>query len=310
VKQIFEIITNLEFKEKPDYDDLARRVSKWKVRLSVGKKSSKAKARDSTYSSTTGAGAGSSLRSTTSSKRKGRNVAPSSKSTKPESHSSPSSSPKSFASASVSSSSRAARAAARSALREAESSSSQDRADVEIDDESESDVEMISIHDAENDDGMDWEMITDENQEPLNPARRSTAATSADTDSNTNKEEGATTSLPPSLRLECIAGPHRGEVLDLTGSLIIGSRPGKANGKSSQVHAIGNDREASPRHVKLVLNSSGSKKKSVLMVKVFDLKSNGGTRINNKVLPIGSSRQAFVKDKIQVGESVFRISKK
>jgi len=58
-----------------------------------------------------------------------------------------------------------------------------------------------------------------------------------------------------------------------------------------------------------VLNRSGRKKKEVLTIKVFDLSSTGGTFINNKVLPKGGSRQAFAKDRIRLGNSVFLVVK-
>ena len=82
---------------------------------------------------------------------------------------------------------------------------------------------------------------------------------------------------------------------------------------SNILHVLHNDEEASASHAKLVLvqNKCGgsSKKNMVLTVRVHDLKSTNGTMINRKVSPNGGSRQAFVKDRIQVGTSVFTILK-
>ena len=166
---------------------------------------------------------------------------------------------------------------------------------------------MISVHEQNGDnsanslesgqdrsDEMDWEMVTDEN---------------VATASNVVKTEKTI----PSLRLERIDGPHKGESFELTDSLILGSNPSKKGSRGSSkssIFAVSKDSNASDAHAKLVLNRSGSKKSGLLIVvKVFDFKSKNGTLMNNKVLPKGSSRQAFVKDKIQVGASIFRVSK-
>ena len=162
-------------------------------------------------------------------------------------------------------------------------------------------ISVCEIDDGEDgDDEMDWEVVADENEASASNAK-------------VGPDETEPTVNAPSLRLECIDGPHRGESFELTGTLVLGRDPAKNKGsgssKSQQVYAVGRDDKASSSHAKLVLNSSGSKKNGVLMVKVFDLKSANGTLINTKVLPKGTSRQAFVKDRIQVGESVFRILK-
>jgi hypothetical protein len=114
--------------------------------------------------------------------------------------------------------------------------------------------------------------------------------------------------------LECIDGPHAGESFILQDTLVLGSHPSQKRGgqnsyKESKVVSIEKDASVSANHAKLVLNQTGNKKNCVLMVKVYDLKSESGTFINNKVLPKGSFRQAFVKDQIKVGNSIFRISK-
>lgn len=126
----------------------------------------------------------------------------------------------------------------------------------------------------------------------------------------TKATTGGTTDKSISVTLLCIEGPHLGESTEVNGILIIGSAPSDSTkGSSSNLYSIWKDRKASRNHAKLVLNKSGSKSKQVLMIKVYDLMSDHGTKVNNKLIPKGSSRQAFIKDKIQIGQSVFRISK-
>lgn len=110
------------------------------------------------------------------------------------------------------------------------------------------------------------------------------------------------------LGLDCIGGAHRGDHFSLNGTVVIGSNPVTRN-KSHLTHTVDTDGSISPNHVKLVLVSSSSKKNPVLTIKVTDLKSESGTRVNNKMIPKGSSRQAFVRDTIQVGTHIFRVSK-
>jgi hypothetical protein len=118
------------------------------------------------------------------------------------------------------------------------------------------------------------------------------------------------TSTLPALKLECIAGPCSGQSMHFTGTVIIGSKLSRKEGAtSSQRFVVQNDTTVSPDHAKLVLTKTGSKKKPILTVKVHDLKSQNGTKINKRLLPTGSSRQAFVKDSIQIGQSVFIIKK-
>ena len=136
-------------------------------------------------------------------------------------------------------SSRASRAAARVAAIEELSSS---------DDE---EIEMISVHEQNGDnsanslesgqdrsDEMDWEMVTDEN---------------VATASNVVKTEKTI----PSLRLERIDGPHKGESFELTDSLILGSNPSKKGfrgSSKSSIFAVSKDSNASDAHAKLVLS--------------------------------------------------------
>eukprot|EP00979_Chaetoceros_neogracilis_P014726 scaffold4843_cov266-Chaetoceros_neogracile.AAC.8 len=312
VKTVFDLVRGLDFKEKPDYNKLCRLVAKWKVHVNVNNNASAgAKATSKKFSAKSAA------------KRKVRSNATSTKaepSTTVELDVKPAGTSKRVARSSASAlqssqsspkydedvpptpvthSSRASRAAARGVARgvaaKEEASSSDDE-----------DAEMISVHRQNDDtstksfesaldgsDEMDWEMVTDEN------------VASA---SNMGKIEKTTQSL----RLECIDGPHKGDFFDLTDSLILGSNPSKklSRGSSkSSIFSVSKDSNASDAHAKLVLNRSGLKKSVVLTIKVFDLKSENGTHINNKLLPKGSYKQAFVKDTIQVGDSVFRVKK-
>lgn len=127
--------------------------------------------------------------------------------------------------------------------------------------------------------------------------------------STRNRSDAKPPQSKPSLGLECIGGPHSGETFLLTDTLFVGNKPIQkvtSNVVQNNV-SLWRDPLVSPTHAKLVLKKSGSKKNPVLMVKVYAMKS--GTQVNCKMLPNGSHRQAFAKDRIQVGESVFRITK-
>jgi hypothetical protein len=308
VKTVFDLVRGLDFKEKPDYDKLCRLVAKWKVHVNVDKNafagakatskkvSAKSAAKRKVRSNATSTKAEPSTTVELDVKPAGtsKRVARSSASALQSSQSSPKYD-EDVPPTPVTHSSRASRAAARGVAAKEEASSSDDE-----------DAEMISVHRQNDDtstksfesaldgsDEMDWEMVTDEN------------VASA---SNMSKIEKTT----PSLRLKCIDGPHKGESFDLTDSLILGSNPSKklSRGSSkSSIFSVSKDSNASDAHAKLVLNRSGLKKSVVLTIKVFDLKSENGTLVNNKLLPKGSSRQVFVKNTIQVGDSVFRVLK-
>mmetsp|Transcript_22375 Transcript_22375/g.27420 ORF Transcript_22375/g.27420 Transcript_22375/m.27420 type:complete len:716 (+) Transcript_22375:46-2193(+) len=115
-------------------------------------------------------------------------------------------------------------------------------------------------------------------------------------------EPSATTSA---LKLECIEGPLKGESVSFSGTMIIGSNPtvGARSKVRPEILKIKDD-EVAKSHAKLVLNKSGSKKKTLLTIRVSDLKSSHGTYVNGKKIT-GSGKQAFVNDKIKVGQSIF-----
>jgi len=89
--------------------------------------------------------------------------------------------------------------------------------------------------------------------------------------------------------------------------LVLGSDP--SSSKSSTFFAVSKDSNASAAHAKLVLQRSRPKKSAILMVRVYDLKSENGTFVNDKRLAKGSFRQAFRNGKIQVGDSIFCVVK-
>ena len=119
------------------------------------------------------------------------------------------------------------------------------------------------------------------------------------------KSEPSPPPSTPTLKLECIGGPHSGEKFFLTGTLVVGTKP-VAKKEIRNSISLWKDSLVSSTHAKLVLNKSGSKKNPVLMIKVYDI---NGTKLNNKILPKGSNRMAFVKDRIQVGNSVLLVMK-
>lgn len=110
------------------------------------------------------------------------------------------------------------------------------------------------------------------------------------------------------LTLKCIQGPHEGESFFLNDTpVVLGQNPQMK--KNQEVFELGNDNEASASHAKVSLVKSGSKQKGYfLMVRVTDMKSSQGTLLNGKKIPKGG-RQAFIKNKIQIGGSVFQIQK-
>lgn len=239
--ETFGAVREMEFKEKPEYDALARIVSSLKVHVNASSSSSRPKAAKSkaTASGKVSTGSPSTKRKSHSSRTEysvsGRTS--SKTSAKRTNRSSPESSPspqydEDVPPGSSKLSSRAARAAARNAAKTSETGSN--KVESEVGSDSDSDVVMVDVSDVESernsvdllkesDDEMDWEQVTDEN-EP-----------SASNKPVTKESEG------PSLTLECTDGPHRGESFELTGTLVIGSDPKKEKGlvKVSSVRSPG-----------------------------------------------------------------------
>jgi pSer/pThr/pTyr-binding forkhead associated (FHA) protein len=137
---------------------------------------------------------------------------------------------------------------------------------------------------------MEWERIEDENQPPTAKAARGRAF----------------------LKLEIIEGPHAGQTFSMGGhhndTMIVGKDP-KANSKPSTKDAFAvslpEDEYVSSLHAKFVLTSN----KNVHSLKVTDMSSSNGTIVGGSSLAKGKSKQAFPGTTIQVGDSVFKISK-
>lgn len=294
MKEIYKWIRSLDFKEKPNYDELVSLVGRLKVKVHVGNRKTKSNRQGGTSKSLKRE----STTPTNNTKRDTKRIHKTTNST---------SSPlydEDVKPISIVASTRASRAAARAAAKESLPSTTTRHIDQE-----ESDVEMISViessnksddesvivvdrgdnHDS-NTDAMDWELVTNENKAFLSNVHNTKSK-------STNK---------PHLYLECINGPQKGESFTLTDTLVLGSGPST---RKKEARAVINDTSVSSNHARLVLNQTGSKKNCILMAKVFDLNSDSGTIINGKTLPKGSSRQAFVNDQIKLGNSTFLISK-
>lgn len=336
MKEFMNIVGALQFKEQPDYDGLRTLLSTLKVKVSLdlsrGVSSASGTAtkaspkrrktvRDKKVASKKSAATStrtSNIRSTVTSAYKSDDSSGSIDDDDANSVDSEVVVPSTKLSA------RAARAAARNA---AKSSQEEQVGIIELQesDDDEDDVEMIYEEDEESatNDRMDWELIADENESSVsNKAAKSSAMTTAraratdqqgkainkkksilkadEDDNGGDKKQG-----PPSLRLVCTEGPHKGEEIMLVGTLILGQSPKQRGRSEIQLHALPEDLEASASHAKLELKRSGK----VMMVRVHDLKSTSGTMINQKFLPNGGSRQAFVKDTVKIGNSSFTILK-
>ncbi|KAL7504372.1 hypothetical protein ACHAXN_004097 [Cyclotella atomus] len=156
-----------------------------------------------------------------------------------------------------------------------------DPADVMDVEESEDDAEIRN---------MEWEKIDDENEPPKAKTARGRAL----------------------LKLEIIEGPHAGQTFSMGGhhndTMIVGKDP-KANSKPSTKDAFAvslpEDEYVSSLHAKFVLTSN----KNIHSLKVTDMSSSNGTIVGGSALAKGKSKQAFPGTTIQVGDSVFKISK-
>lgn len=156
-----------------------------------------------------------------------------------------------------------------------------DPADVMDVEESEDDAEIRN---------MEWEKIEDENEPPKAKTARGRAL----------------------LKLEIIEGPHAGQTFSMGGhhndTMIVGKDP-KANSKPSTKDAFAvslpEDEYVSSLHAKFVLTSN----KNIRSLKVTDMSSSNGTIVGGSALAKGKSKQAFPGTTIQVGDSVFKISK-
>ena len=113
------------------------------------------------------------------------------------------------------------------------------------------------------------------------------------------------------LKLDIIEGPHKGEEISIGGdyseALVIGKDTESRAMKDATKFSLTKDASASPVHAKFVINT----KSAVSSVRVTDMSStsSSGTFINGICLANGKSKQAFLGDKIKVGESTLQIKK-
>ena len=134
---------------------------------------------------------------------------------------------------------------------------------------------------------------------------KTTSTRSTRKTSNTKTSSKTSSSSKPSLTIECIKGPHKGQSFLLHKTLILG----KGGTWKEPVADLSQDPYVCSNHAKLTLVKKGPKSKQVLMVEVVDMKSKNGTKVKNKKLVGSTKRMAFVNDTITVGSSVLLISK-
>jgi len=153
------------------------------------------------------------------------------------------------------------------------------------------DVEVINVDDSDDDDDMDWEKVE--------------ASASEESKGASSKGKGI-------LKLDIIEGPHKGEDISIGGecqdTVIVGrDTESSATKKDTTKFSISKDSSVSAVHAKFVINT----KSSVSSCRVTDMSSSSsdGTFINGSCLASGKSKQAFVNDKIKIGESTFQIKK-
>ena len=284
--EYFSAVRDLEYSEKPDYDELRDIVSDLSVKIAVG-------GTTGTASSTTRKRATTAKARATRSTARGRAKKVESDSEDDDSVQfveegdagdfSPSP-PKKRKGRTTAASRRAAAAAAAAA---------------DIDDE-DSDVIMVDASDDDEDDyhtAMDWESVrSDENK----PARSAKAAAAAEESSDDEEDEGSL------LQIVVVEGPMKGHSFGLGGAsadtVTIGSKPAKRGGGG--VFKLTKDKQVAASHVKLAIFSAKGGSHSV---RVTDLKAEGGTEVNGKEIPAGKYKQAFIGSKIAVGGSVLQI---
>jgi hypothetical protein len=188
--------------------------------------------------------------------------------------------------------------------------------------------------DNENDSGpkpMDWE-YTDENEEPQEdkkPRARGVSSRGGERvivnergsrrhknqkttpevitiDEKVDDKAKASTGKPlkrVGVKLVVIAGPHKGESIDLesggTEMLVLGSKP---SSKTGAMYALKKDKGIQATHVVLELDVG----KKMTTVRLID-KSNGNTYKNREKVRT-SSTKAFLNDTIKIGDTMINIT--
>lgn len=152
-------------------------------------------------------------------------------------------------------------------------------------------IEVIDEDSVDESDQMDWEAVN---------------ATSGNGSNETTDSDAKGKGV---LKLCVTQGPHIGHEIPFGGdhptTVCVGRDPASRAMKDVIKFAISRDENASSVHAKFVINS----KSNVHSVRVTDMASSSGTFVNGSCLPNGKSRQAFVGDKIKIGESLFEIRK-
>lgn len=133
---------------------------------------------------------------------------------------------------------------------------------------------------------MDWEMIPDENQEPVDSKPKAFVGVQI-----------------------CVAdGPHKGESVTLvqgkSDTVVIGRQPRPGPGQLGL--ALKNDSEVDDSHVKLEL---GVGRKNLLSVNITDLKSSGGSFVGSEIIRKGKDYRIFCGQSFTIGGSTFVIKK-
>lgn len=157
------------------------------------------------------------------------------------------------------------------------------------------DVEILEVSDDSSDDEtcyhdtqeeMDWEPVPKENHQP-------------DKEKKKKPRVG--------LEIHIVEGPHVGESFTLingeTDAVVIGRKPKATNKQCEVIFRLAKDPDVDSTHTRLDLKAS----KQVCSVKVSDLKSKTGTMIGSKALSKGGNSQAFINDKFTIGQSTFRV---
>lgn len=133
---------------------------------------------------------------------------------------------------------------------------------------------------------MDWEMISDENQEPVDSKPRAFVGVKI-----------------------CVEdGPHKGESVTLvqgkSDTVVIGKHPRPGPGQLGL--ALTNDSEVDDSHVKLEL---GVGRKNLVSVNVTDLKSSSGSFVGSEKIRKGKDYRVFCGQSVRIGDSTFAIKK-
>jgi len=199
--------------------------------------------------------------------------------------------------------------------RSAKRASNRRKEDTRRGDDDDGDVVMIDgISDDDGDDAgtaynialggkpMDWEII-DENEEPSFSSSASAASASVPAREAPLASKGV-------LQVNVVGGPHTGEMFgiggDFAGVITVGKAPPKPrNGSSSGTYKLAKEQGVAKSHAKLALYSAGG----AHSVRVTDLKASGGITINGKEVPLGKYKQAFIGNKIVIGDTVLQIKR-